>query len=114
MAFENFPEVWAALGRLYDSITEMQKRQAKTDEQLAQLVAVASEHERRFDAMTERFNAMSNATTERFDAMTERFDAMTERLDRTVATVATLAGVVTKLTGITEQYGGRLDRLEGQ
>jgi len=96
MAFENFPEVWAALGRLYDSITEMQKRQAKTDEQLAQLVAVPSEHERRFDAMT------------------ERFDAMTERLDRTVATVATLAGVVTKLTGITEQYGGRLDRLEGQ
>jgi hypothetical protein len=29
MAFENFPEVWAALGRLYDSIVEMQKQQAQ-------------------------------------------------------------------------------------
>jgi DNA anti-recombination protein RmuC len=111
MAFENFPEVWAALGRLYDSITEMQKRQAKTDEQLAQLVAVASQHEQRFDTM----NTVMN---ERFDAMTttmnERFNAMSERLDRTVATVATLAAAVTKLAGISEQHGMRLDRLEGK
>jgi len=100
MAFENFEGVWAALGRLHDSIlagSEQHKAAVKKiDEQLAQLAAMAMRHE------------------ERFDAMTERFDAMTERVDRVVSTVATIAGTMAQMATTVESHEQRLGRLEGQ
>jgi len=121
MAFENFEEVWAALGRLHDSIlAESEQRKAavkKIDEQLAQLAAMAMRHEERFDAMTERFDAMTgqfDAMTGQFGAMNGRFDAMTERVDRVVSTVATIAGTVAQLAITVESHERRLGRIEGQ
>ena len=114
MAFESFEEVWAALGRLHDSIlAESEQHKAavkKIDEQLAQLAAMAMRHEERFDAMTQRFDAMSG----RVDSSTQRFDAMTERVDRLVSTVAILAGTVGQLATTVESHERRLGRLEGQ
>ena len=93
MAFENFPEVWAALGCLYESIVEMQKQQAQ---------AAA-----RFDA---KFDAMS----ERIDRLASSVETLTERVDRVVSTVATLAGTVGQMATMIDSHERRLERLEGQ
>ena len=76
MAFQNFEEVWAALGRLYSNITRLEESQqraaAQHAEQLAQAVAKHAEQ---------------------IAQVTERIDRVTERIDRLTSTVATLASI---------------------
>lgn len=96
MAFENFPEVWAALGRLYDSIAEMQKQQAQSAA--------------RFDAMSERIDRL----TSNVGSLTSSVETLTGRVDRVVSTVATLAGTVGQMASMIDSHERRLERLEGQ
>ncbi len=72
MAFQNFEEVWAALGRLYSDIVKLQESQQQVNAQLAQvgeridrltstvatlagtvtqLVGIVESHERRLEKM---------------------------------------------------------------
>jgi len=109
MAFENFPEVWAALGRLYDSIVEMQRQQVQSAA--------------RFDAMSERIERLASTIetmgsrietlASTVEAMGSGIETLTERVDRVVATVATLAGTVGQLATVVEGHERRLERLEG-
>jgi len=85
-AFENFEEVWAALGRLYSNITRMEEAQQRAAAQHAEQLAQVTEH----------------------------IDRVTERLDRLTSTVATLAGTVAQLATVAESHERRLGRLEGQ
>jgi len=96
MAFENFPEVWAALGRLYDSIVEMQKQQARTDAHL--------------DELGSKVNSLASSV----EGLASSVENLTERVDRVVSTVATLAGTVGQMASIVDSHERRLDRLEGQ
>jgi predicted nucleic acid-binding Zn-ribbon protein len=85
-AFENFQEVWAALGRLNDSIMRLEEAQQRAVIQYS----------------------------DQFAQVTERIDQLTERIDRLVSTVATLAGTVAQLATVSESHERRLARLEGQ
>ncbi|HUK74016.1 MAG TPA: hypothetical protein VLV47_00910 [Candidatus Bathyarchaeia archaeon] len=100
MAFENFPEVWAALGRLYDSLVEMQKQQAQAN----------ARFDAKFEAMSERIDRLAAS----MGTLTEHVDTLTERVDRVVATVATLAGTVGQMASMIDSHERRLQRLEGQ
>jgi hypothetical protein len=88
-AFQNFEEVWAALGRLYDDIVRLQEAQQKTT------------------AQQER-NAIQLAE------VGERIDRLTEGHERVNSMLATLAGHVTQLTLVVESHERRLARMEGQ
>ena len=89
MAFQNFEEVWAALGRLYDDIVKVQESQRQTAAQLAKV------------------------TTE-LDRVTVRIDRLAEGHERVNSMLATLAGHVTQLTAAVESHERRLARMEGQ
>ena len=69
MAFQNFEEVWAALGRLYGDIVKVQESQAETAAQLARV-------------------------TERNDRLTEGHERLTSMLATLAGTVAQLASTV--------------------
>ena len=69
MAFQNFEEVWAALGRLYDDIVKLQESQQQTAMQLAQV-------------------------TERIDRLTEGQERVTSMVATLAGTVTKLATVV--------------------
>ncbi len=68
MAFQNFEEVWAALGRLYSDIVKVQESQQQTAAQLA-------------------------LVTERIDKLTEGHERLTSMLATLAGTVTQLAGV---------------------
>jgi hypothetical protein len=89
VAFQNFEEVWAALGRLYDDIVKLQEAQQKTT------------------AQQER-NAIQLAE------LAERIDRLTEGHERVNSMLATLAGTMTQLAGFVDSHERRLARLEGQ
>ena len=89
MAFQNFEEVWAALGRLYGDIVKVQESQAETAAQLARV-------------------------TERIDRLTEGHERLTEGHERLTSMLATLAGTVAQLTSTVESHERRLARMEGQ
>src|SRR5271157_5776501 len=88
-AFQNFEEVWAALGRLYDDIVKLQESQRQTTAQLQQ-------------------NAVQLAK------VTERIDRLTEGHERVTSMLATLAGTVTQLASVVDSHERRLARMEGQ
>ena len=67
-AFENFEELWAALGRLHINITRLEEAQQRGTEQLAQV-------------------------TEHIDQVTERVDRLTSTVATLAGTVAQLATV---------------------
>jgi len=92
-AFENFEEVWAALGRLYSNITRLEEAQQRA---VAQHAEQLTRH------------------GEQLAQVTERIDRVTERIDRLTSTVATLAGTVAQLATVAESHERRLGRLEGQ
>src|SRR5271157_2345589 len=79
-AFENFEEVWAALGRLYSNITRLEEAQQRAVEQLAQV-------------------------TERIGQVTERID----RLASTVATLAGTVAQLATVAESHERRLGRLE-----
>ncbi len=68
-AFQNFEEVWAALGRLYDDIVKLQESQQQTTIQL-------------------------DRVAERIDRLTEGHERVTSMLATLAGTVTQLAGVV--------------------
>ena len=88
-AFQNFEEVWAALGRLYDDIVKLQESQRQTTAQLQQ-------------------NAVQLAK------VTERIDRLTEGHERVTSMLATLARTVTQLASVVDSHERRLARMEGQ
>ncbi|MGB8771493.1 MAG: hypothetical protein WCC92_17910 [Candidatus Korobacteraceae bacterium] len=69
MAFQNFEEVWAALGRLYSDIVKVQESQQQTAIQLARV-------------------------TERIDRLAEGHERVTSMLATLAGTVTQLASVV--------------------
>ncbi len=89
MAFQNFEEVWAALGRLYSDIVKVQESQQQTAVQLAKVSV-------------------------ELDRVTERIDRLAEGHERVTSMLATLAGTVTQLAGVADSHERRLARLEGQ
>jgi len=89
LAFQNFEEVWAALGRLYGDIVKLQESQQQT---AAQLDKVSVELGR----------------------VTERIDRLAEAQERATSMLATLAGTVTQLAGLVDSHERRLARMEGQ
>jgi len=68
-AFQNFEEVWAALGRLYDDVVKLQESQQQTAIQLAQV-------------------------TERIDRLAEGHERVTSLLATLAGTVTQLASLV--------------------
>ena len=68
-AFQNFEEVWAALGRLYDDVVKLQESQQQTAIQLAQV-------------------------TERIDRLAEGHERVTSMLATLAGTVTQLASLV--------------------
>jgi ABC-type transporter Mla subunit MlaD len=88
-AFQNFDEVWAALGRLYDDIVKLQESQQQTTAQLAKV-------------------------TTGLDRVTERINRLAEAQERATSMVATLAGTVTQLASLVDSHERRLARMEGQ
>lgn len=96
MAFQNFEEVWAALGRLYTDIVKLQESQQKLHES------------------QQETSAQLSRVTERIDRLTENQERLTEGHERLTSMLATLAGHVTQLTVAVESHERRLARLEGQ
>jgi len=95
-AFQNFEEVWAALGRLYDDIVKLQEAQQQTTAQQQQ-------------------NALQMArVTAELDRVGERIDRLTEGHERVNSMLATLAGHLAQLTTVVESHERRLARMEGQ
>ena len=95
-AFQNFEEVWAALGRLYDDIVKLQEAQQQTTAQQQQ-------------------NALQMArVTAELDRVTERIDRLAEGHERVTSMLATLAGTVTQLASLVDSHERRLARMEGQ
>jgi len=88
-AFQNFKEVWAALGRLFDDLVKVQESQQQTAAQMAKVTA-------------------------ELDRVGERIDRLTEGHERVNSMLATLAGHVTQLTLAVESHERRLARMEGQ
>ena len=89
MAFQNFEEVWAALGRLYSDIVKLQESQQRLLE-----------------------SQQENAA--QLGRVIERIDRLTEGHERLNSMLATLAGHVTELTRSVESHERRLARMEGQ
>jgi adenine-specific DNA glycosylase len=85
VAFQNFEEVWAALGRLYTDVVRLQESQ---------------QH-------------LVNLHTQSVSAHTEQMKQVTDGMGRLTSTVATLAGTVTQLASIVDSHERRLERLEG-
>ncbi len=89
-AFQNFEEVWAALGRLYDDIVKLRESQQQTTAQLQQ-------------------NAIQLAqVTAELARVTDRIDRLTEGHERVTSMLATLAGTVTQLAGLVDSHERRL------
>ena len=99
-AFENFEEVWAALGRLYSNITRLEEAQQRAVAQHAEQLAQTTE---RLDRLASMVGSLADTVAQ-----------TTERLDRLASTVATLAGTVAQLATVAESHERRLGRLEGQ
>ena len=89
MAFQNFEEVWAALGRLYGDIVKLQESQQKT-------------------------TAQQEQTAIQLAQVTERIDRLAEGHERVTSMLATLAGTVTQLASLVDSHERRLARMEGQ
>jgi predicted nuclease with TOPRIM domain len=89
VAFQNFEEVWAALGRLYSDIVKLQESQQRLLE-----------------------SQQENAA--QLGRVIERIDRLTEGHERLNSMLATLAGHVTELTRSVESHERRLARMEGQ
>jgi chromosome segregation ATPase len=95
-AFQNFEEVWAALGRLYNDIVKLQEAQQQVNQQLATLG----------EQITQLSQHMSR--------LIESQDQLVQSQNRMVSSVSTLAGTVGQLAGIVDSHERRLERLEGQ
>jgi DNA anti-recombination protein RmuC len=96
VGFQNFEEVWAALGRLYSDIVKLQESQQVVTAQLNQLVESQAQ------------------LTESLRQLVASQSLLTESQNRMVSTVTTLAGNMTQLASIVDLHERRLDRLEGQ
>ena len=103
MAFQNFEEVWAALGRLYDDIAKLQESQQKTTAQQERNAIQIAEVTGRIDRLAEA----QERTLEQIDRLAEGHERVTSML-------ATLAGTVTQLAGLVDSHERRLARMEGQ
>jgi uncharacterized coiled-coil DUF342 family protein len=95
-AFQNFEEVWAALGRLYSDIAKLQEAQQQVNQQLATL--------------GEQITQLS----EHMSRLIQSQDQLVQSQNRMVSSVSTLAGTVSQLAGIVDSHERRLERLEGQ
>jgi predicted nuclease with TOPRIM domain len=96
VAFQNFEEVWAALGRLYSDIVKLQESQQRLLESQQRLLESQQE----------------NAS--QIGRVIEGLDRLTEGHERLNSMLATLAGHVTELTRSVESHERRLARMEGQ
>jgi len=83
VAFQNFEEVWAALGRLYTDIVRLQEAQ----QQLVEL------HTRSVSAHAEQMKQMA----ERIDKLVESQQLLVESQNRVNSMVMTVAGNVAQL-----------------
>jgi ABC-type transporter Mla subunit MlaD len=97
MAFENFEEVWAALGRLYSNITRLEEAQQRAVAQHAEQLAQTTE---RLDRLASIVATLAGTAAQH----EERLDQVTERIDRLTSTVATLVGTVAQLATVAESH----------
>ena len=111
-AFQNFEEVWAALGRLYSDIVKLQESQQQVNQQLTQLgeqIGRLTESLGSCDAF-----ALVEQVAHRSCRSSMSQDQLVQSQNRMVSSVSTLAGTVTQLASIVDSHERRLERLEGQ
>ena len=76
-AFENFEDVWAALGRLYDNITRLEEAQQRAVTQHAEQIAQVTE---RIDRLTSTVATLAG-TVAQLARVSESHERRLERLE---------------------------------